>query len=500
MPTAYSILLCLPGKKTTDTDASFKNALLQLVRSKCGDVGASECYPAISRVTDLRGWLQRHVGTAAKPEVPPQELREALSKYLRCLASLVARFPILEGEGTCVPRFTWHDAFHPNRCTAQHSISLERAGFLFNLGTTTCHQALACDRSTPQGAKNASLLFQEAAGVFTSLQAGEAAKILAPQPDDMSPMCLAVLTKLMLVQAQQCEYRKAVLERVNHRETARLAEQLSVLYEELRRDFCDPKLSKIFDKCMVAYTTFKASLFHAEALAQIGKALHSEGAVGKAIPVLKQASSYLLGTKELAKSVSEAMAGSVAKIQDAVKKALALAKRDNTIAQQHVPASIEVDITLLGALLAQPILPSNIDVPDGEDDFLSQMGPPSKPIQYFECMTTLVGHTGEVRGVAISSDGDHIVTGSADGTVKVWGVPEELLATLCAHTDEVTSVAITPDCTICISGSRDKTAKVWDMKTGQLKANLTGHTAVVSCLAVTPDSSTCLVGSYDDTI
>ena len=48
-----------------------------------------------------------------------------------------------------------------------------------------------------------------------------------------------------------------------------------------------------------AYTTFKASLFHAEALAQIGKALHSEGAVGKAIPVLKQASSFLLGTREV---------------------------------------------------------------------------------------------------------------------------------------------------------------------------------------------------------
>jgi len=33
-------------------------------------------------------------------------------------------------------------------------------------------------------------------------------------------------------------------------------------------------------------------------------------------------------------------------------------------------------------------------------------------------MTTLVGHTGEVKGVAISFDGDYIVTGSADSTVK----------------------------------------------------------------------------------
>jgi hypothetical protein len=48
-----------------------------------------------------------------------------------------------------------------------------------------------------------------------------------------------------------------------------------------------------------SYTAFKASLFRAEALAQIGKALHSEGSVGKAIPVLKDASKHLLGTKEV---------------------------------------------------------------------------------------------------------------------------------------------------------------------------------------------------------
>jgi WD40 repeat protein len=41
-----------------------------------------------------------------------------------------------------------------------------------------------------------------------------------------------------------------------------------------------------------------------------------------------------------------------------------------------------------------------------------------RPLQRFECMTTLAGHTGEVRGVAISTSGDYIVTGSADGTVK----------------------------------------------------------------------------------
>lgn len=48
-----------------------------------------------------------------------------------------------------------------------------------------------------------------------------------------------------------------------------------------------------------AYTAFKASLYHAEALAQVGKALHSEGAVGKAVSVLRDALVHLKGTKEV---------------------------------------------------------------------------------------------------------------------------------------------------------------------------------------------------------
>jgi WD40 repeat protein len=36
---------------------------------------------------------------------------------------------------------------------------------------------------------------------------------------------------------------------------------------------------------------------------------------------------------------------------------------------------------------------------------------------------TLDGHTGEVTSVAISRDGRRVVSGSRDGTVKVWDVP-----------------------------------------------------------------------------
>lgn len=43
---------------------------------------------------------------------------------------------------------------------------------------------------------------QEAAGLFGHLKEGEASKVDAPRPVDLSPECLSMLEKLMLAQAQ----------------------------------------------------------------------------------------------------------------------------------------------------------------------------------------------------------------------------------------------------------------------------------------------------------
>lgn len=76
MPTAFSILLAVPGKKTIQPEGSLRNAALLLIRDKFGDVGASECLTAVDSLDELRGFLERHAGTADKPQVSPLQLRE----------------------------------------------------------------------------------------------------------------------------------------------------------------------------------------------------------------------------------------------------------------------------------------------------------------------------------------------------------------------------------------------------------------------------------------
>jgi len=115
--------------------------------------------------------------------------------------------------------------------------------------------------------------------------------------------------------------------------------------------------------------------------------------------------------------------------------------------------------------------------------------------------TTLSLHTDAVTSVAISPDGKTLVSGSKDSTIKVWNLENgSLKNSLVGHKDAVNSVAINPDGETLVSGSADKTIKIWNLQTGKLRNTLTGHTKSVWRVALSPDGNTLVSGSYDNTI
>ena len=110
-----------------------------------------------------------------------------------------------------------------------------------------------------------------------------------------------------------------------------------------------------------------------------------------------------------------------------------------------------------------------------------------------------------VTCLAISPDGDTLVSGSADKTIKIWQLSKgKKLRTLKGHSHGVTCLAISPDGQTLISGIGED-IKIWDLSTGQALGTLDDNFAkvygkVITCLAISPDGETLISGSDDNTI
>jgi len=110
-------------------------------------------------------------------------------------------------------------------------------------------------------------------------------------------------------------------------------------------------------------------------------------------------------------------------------------------------------------------------------------------------LKTLRGHLDRIRAVAISPDGNRILTGSLDMTAKVWeaNTGRELL-TLAGHKSFVWAVAFSPNGRFMVTGSWDQTAKIWDADNGRLLHTLKGHKGGVRAVAVSPDGQRIVTG------
>jgi WD40 repeat protein len=117
-------------------------------------------------------------------------------------------------------------------------------------------------------------------------------------------------------------------------------------------------------------------------------------------------------------------------------------------------------------------------------------------------IATITGHHGQVTSIVFSSDGSQIVSGSADGTVRIRPVAssEEQLAPIPGHDACVNQVAFSSDGSRLVSGSDDKTVRIWDGLTCEELVVLHGHEDEVWTVAYSPDGTRVISGSRDDSV
>jgi WD40 repeat protein len=100
----------------------------------------------------------------------------------------------------------------------------------------------------------------------------------------------------------------------------------------------------------------------------------------------------------------------------------------------------------------------------------------------------LNGHTGPVRGLGVTPDGQAIVTGGDDGTIRFWGArdgsPRGTIPT--GHSGPILALTISPDGRTVLTGSADKSARLIALADGRVFRTLTGHAGPVRDVAFSP--------------
>jgi len=115
-----------------------------------------------------------------------------------------------------------------------------------------------------------------------------------------------------------------------------------------------------------------------------------------------------------------------------------------------------------------------------------------------QVVRTFSGHSGTVRRVEYSSDGERLLT-AGDSTVRVWDVATgQLIQTFSRQPDGFTSDRFSPDGkSVLLAG--DSTAQLRDAVTGTEIRTFVSHTGRVSTAVFSPDGLKVLTGSDDGT-
>jgi WD40 repeat protein len=113
----------------------------------------------------------------------------------------------------------------------------------------------------------------------------------------------------------------------------------------------------------------------------------------------------------------------------------------------------------------------------------------------------LTGHESAVFSVAFSPDGQRIVSGSLDKTLRLWdaNTGKAIGQPLTGHESVVSSVAFSSDGKRIVSGGGDSILRLWDAETGKLKVILLGNYPSKN-LAFSPDGKRIVSGSVDNTL
>lgn len=112
-------------------------------------------------------------------------------------------------------------------------------------------------------------------------------------------------------------------------------------------------------------------------------------------------------------------------------------------------------------------------------------------------LKSTISETSEINSVAISPDGQTIISRSKDNTIKVRDLKTgKLISTIAGNADEPGTVLTSPDGQTVVS-SRKNGIQIWDLKTGSLKTTVAGIHDNPRPVLISPDGQKVASSSKD---
>ncbi|KAF9937896.1 pH-response regulator protein palA/rim20 [Modicella reniformis] len=256
---------------------------------------------------------------------PHQNVLDRLIKYHAQLVFISSRFPIDTGidfpwallNSTDLKMYSY-----PNMC-------YERACICFNIAAMYSQLGNNEPRTTLEGLKRACSYFEGAAGAFKHLQDKVIPELRITPTVDISAAALTVFIDLMLAQAQECYWQRAILDGRSDLLIAKLAAKVAQYYETANEGATHSNMSSLFT--IIWTSQMHAKLLHFNAVAQYRRSCQSisKNNYGEEIARLMIATRLVSSALDLKQNLKGPVVDDLESLQNVIQKNLQRAERDN---------------------------------------------------------------------------------------------------------------------------------------------------------------------------